>query len=206
METKRDETPRSEQHSVTVTAARGTAWGLIGGLAGTIVMDLVLMGSLSAAGLPVLTCYSIVGNTIARFLSELGMEFTGGVPAGVAAHYLVGPLFGAIYGAMVKKAAVFDRLTMQKAVLYAILFGEVLSQPILATTPILLKMTAITTLKWYGGSFVMHLLWGVVTGIVVGSGLKMKKYSRIMYPLDQHVRLFMYRCSITSNFIRRIEK
>ena len=53
---------------------RGLGWGLIGGLAGTLVMDLILMGVLSAFGLPALTCFSIVGNTVARFFSMQNVE------------------------------------------------------------------------------------------------------------------------------------
>ena len=49
------------------TLVRGMGWGLAGGLAGTLVMDFVLMGVLAAAGLPALSCFSIVGNTVARF-------------------------------------------------------------------------------------------------------------------------------------------
>lgn len=193
METKHDDNLQTEPHAITVTVARGMGWGLIGGLLGTIVMDLVLMGALSAAGLPAFTCFSIVGDTVARFFSELGIETAGGVPAGVAAHYLIGPLFGVIFGAVVMRIAVFNVNSLQKAVLCAILYGEILSQPILALTPILLKMTAVTMLKWYGGSFVMHLLWGIVVGIVAGYGLKIKNNSYIRYPSKSSIRLLLYR-------------
>jgi len=70
-------------------------------LVGTMIMDLVLMGSLSAIGLPAFTCFSIVGKTAALFFSKLGTEVTGGVPLGVAAHYLIVPFVGAIFGAAV---------------------------------------------------------------------------------------------------------
>lgn len=109
-------------------------------------------GSVIAVGLSALTCFSIVGNTVARFFSELGIETAGGVPAGVTAHYVVGPLFGAIYGAAVMRIAVFNLDTLREAVLGAILYAEILRQTILATTPFLLNMTAYTTLKWYGGT------------------------------------------------------
>jgi hypothetical protein len=56
---------------------------------------------------------------------------------------------------------------MKKGVALAILYIEVTSQPILATSPILLRMTAPETLQWFGVSAVMHLIWGVVLGIVV---------------------------------------
>ena len=52
-----------------IPLAKGIGWGLIGGLAATLVMDLILMGILTAAGLPPLTCFSIVGDTVASLFS-----------------------------------------------------------------------------------------------------------------------------------------
>ena len=165
---------RARGHITHVTLARGMGWGLIGGLVGTMVMDLVLMGALSAVGLPALTCFSIVGNTAARFFSRLGTEMAGGVPLGVAAHYLIGPVVGAIFGAAAVQIDALRLDTLKKVVVLAVLYIEILSQPILAMTPILLKMTAPKTLKWFGGSFVMHLIWGVVVGVVVSYGLRLE--------------------------------
>ena len=160
-------------HISHLTLASGIGWGLIGGLAGTMVMDLVLMGALSAVGLPALTCFSIVGNTVERFFSILGIEMAGGVPLGAAAHYLIGPLVGAIFGAAVAQVDALRVDTLKKGILLAVLYVEILSQPILATTPILLKMTAPETLQWFGGSFVMHSMLGVVLGVVVSHGLRL---------------------------------
>ena len=53
----------------------------------------------------------------------------------------------------------------------AVLYIEILSQPILATSPIILEMTAAQTLQWFGVSAVMHLIWAVVLGVVVSYGL-----------------------------------
>ncbi len=71
-----------------ISFSRGLGWGLIGGLAGTLVMDLVLMGALSALGSPALTCFSIVGNTVARFFSIQGVEMARAIQIGLATHYL----------------------------------------------------------------------------------------------------------------------
>lgn len=154
-------------------SGNGAFIGTIGGLVGTMVMDLVLMGALSAVGLPALTCFSIVGNTVARFLSILGIEMAGGVPLGVATHYLIGPLIGAIFGVAVTQVNALRVDTWKKGIILAVVYVEILSQPILATTPILLKMTTPETLQWFGGSFVMHLIWGVVLGLVVSYGLRL---------------------------------
>ena len=157
--------------------SRGLTWGLIGGLAGTLVMDLVLMGALSALGSPALTCFSIVGNTVARFFSMQAVEAGRAIQLGVTAHYLIGPLFGAIFGAVVARVEALRVNTLKKSILLAIIYIEILSQPILATTPILLKMSAPATLQWYGGSFVMHLMLAVVLGAVTGYGLRQEPAS-----------------------------
>ncbi len=41
----------------------------------------------------------------------------------------------------------------------------------LATTPILLKMTASETLQWFSVSFVMHFVLAIVMGVVVSCAL-----------------------------------
>jgi hypothetical protein len=152
---------------------RGIAWGLIGGLTSTMVMDLVLMGAFLAVGLPTLTCFSIIGDTVARFFSILGIKIAGGVPIGVAAHYLIGPAVGVIFGAVVTQVNVLRVNTLKKTILLAVLYVEILSQPILATTPILLKLTTSQTLQWFSVSFVMHFILAVVLGIVMSFGLRL---------------------------------
>lgn len=155
-----------------ISFSRGLGWGLTGGLAGTMLMDLVLMGALSAFGLPASTCFSIVGNTVARFFSMQSTEATYAIQLGVITHYLVGPLFGAIFGLLVARVEALRVNTLKRIIILAIIYIEILSQPMLAITPILLKMTVSSTLQWYGGSFIMHLLMAVVLGSVVGYGLR----------------------------------
>ncbi len=162
---------RMEGRITQLTLARGMVWGMMGGLVGTLVMDLVLVGVLSAVGLPALACFSIVGNTVARFFSISGIEMVGGVSLGMATHYLVGPMVGAIFGVIVTRVAALRVDSVKKGVLFAVVYIEILSQPILATTPILLNMTLPETLQWYSGSFVMHFIWGIVLGLVMYYGL-----------------------------------
>ena len=97
---------------------------------------------------------------------------TGGVLPGVAAHYLVGPVVGVIFGTAVTQVAALQVNSLRKSIILAVLYVEIFSQPILASTPILLKMTASETLQWFGGSFVMHFLFGVVLGAVVSRSYK----------------------------------
>jgi hypothetical protein len=172
MERTLQSNPRMIGQIAPTSFSRGLGWGLIGGLAGTMIMDLVLIGVLSAVGLPALTCFSIVGNTVARFFLIESMEMAGAIQLGVITHYLVGPLFGTIFGVLVVRGETLRVNTLKKSILLAIIYVEILSQPMLATTPILLKMTVPVTLQWYGGSFIMHMLMAVVLGSLVGYGLR----------------------------------
>jgi hypothetical protein len=151
---------------------RCLGWGFLGGLAGTLVMDLTLMTILAAFGSPALTCFSIVGETVARFISLQNVGMAGTILLGVATHYTVGPLIGAIFGLLTARVKVLRVYTWKKSLILGILYVEILSQPLLATTPILLKMSAPATLQWYGGSFLMHMIAGSVLGAVVGYGLR----------------------------------
>ncbi len=154
-----------------VSSCRGMGWGLIGGLAGTMVMDIFFMGILLALGQPALLCFSIVGDTVSRFLAIFGTQIAGGVPTGVAAHYVIGPLVGMLFGAIVMLIPALRDGNLKKITSVAFVYVEILSQPILAMTPILLKMKVPTTMQWFGGAFVMHLLLSIVLGLIVGYGL-----------------------------------
>jgi hypothetical protein len=151
---------------------KGLGWGFLGGLTGTLVMDLLLMGILLVLNQPALLCFSIVGDTVSRFLAMFGAQVAGSVPTGVATHYMVGPLFGILFGAAVTRLPVLRGIDLKKITLAAFVYVEILSLPILATTPILLKMKAPATLQWFGGSFVMHLIMSIVLGVSVGYGLQ----------------------------------
>ncbi len=157
-----------------ITLSRGIAWGLIGGLAGTMAMDLVQMGGLSALGLPAGTCYSTIGSTVAHFFSLLGIKLSGGAMLGAVTYHLLGPVLSAIYGLAVSQIGALQRTTLKMNVVYAVIYAEVLSQLILTTMPILLKMPASETVLWFAGSFVMHLTWGIVLGLVLHYGLLAK--------------------------------
>lgn len=162
----------AEGHIKRAPLAKGIAWGFLGGLAGTLVMDFLLMGALLVLRQPASMCFSIVGDTVSRFLALFGTQIAGGVPTGVVAHYVIGPLFGMLFGTVVAISPALREGTLKKITIAAFVYVEILSQPILATTPILLNMKAPATLQWYGGSFVMHLIMSIILGVIVGYGLR----------------------------------
>jgi hypothetical protein len=173
MEKTTEESLHATIRNPSISLWRGLGWGLISGLVATLIMDLILMGALLAFGLPVLTCFSIVGETIARFASIQNLETLKTIQLGMATHYVVGPIIGAIFGTAVTRVKALRLNSMKKSILLGILYVEIMSQPLLATTPILLKMALPATLQWYGGSFVMHMIAGAVLGAVMQRDLRL---------------------------------
>jgi hypothetical protein len=161
-------------HSRHDPLTRGLLWGLIGGLAGTMIMDILLMGALLAVKLPASFCFSLVGDTIARFFSLLGVNVAGGIPTGIVTHYLIGPLVGILFGTVVVRVPRLRVDTVKKCIIAAIVYVEILSQPLLAMAPLLLKMDRLTVILWFGGSLFMHLILAVILGSIVGCGLHLK--------------------------------
>jgi hypothetical protein len=163
---------QTEGHSKCAPLVKRIAWGFLGGLAGTMVMDILLMAVLLALGQPAFMCFSIVGDTVSQFLATFGTNIADGIPTGVVVHYVVGPLVGMLFGAGVTIFPVLRAGSWKKTAIAAIVYVEILSQPIVAMTPILLQMKTSDTLLWFGGSFVMHLIFGIILGVFVGHGLR----------------------------------
>lgn len=141
--------------------------GFIAGLNGTLVMDLLLMAALWIMGTPPLTCFSMVGDTVSRLLSQMGIQLWDSIRMGVITHYTVGPVIGTIYGFLVNRIDTLRTKSMLKGIAQAVLFVEIVSLPMLMLTPFILKLSFSDTLQWFGGSFVMHFIWGVVFGGVI---------------------------------------
>lgn len=140
------------------------SWGILSGVAATLVMDFILIGALMAAGMPPFSCFSIIGDTMISMIPTLNL--IGGVPLGVAAHYLIGPLLGMFFGILQRTFPISKMTSWKKAILFSVLYAEIISQPLLALPPFFLRMTASDTLLWFGGAFGMHFIWGCAFGAV----------------------------------------
>jgi len=164
-----------QHHSRNVRAAvlvKVITVGLIGGLAGTIAMDLLRAGLFSVLGIPVNVSFSVIGDAAAGFLSMLGISVTGGALLGGMLYYLIGLVLGGIIAITLHSAGGLRALSSKKQIGLSILFVEIMSVPMLVVAAIALKMTVSQTAQWFGISFVMHLMYGLVLGIVAVYGLR----------------------------------
>jgi len=131
--------------------------GVIGGLAGMIVMDLVMVAEFLVMGLPLYTYLDLIG-------SVLG----GGILLGVVLHILLSSLLGLIFIALVFKVDAVRITTIRKGFILGVLVGAV---TIIGCVPFAI-ITGVPIVAILSFSTLPHLVWGAVCGVVVGYGLR----------------------------------
>jgi hypothetical protein len=154
------------------TLIQGIIAGVVAGLAGTISMYLFGAGIFELLGWPANTSISIIGDSAAAFFSKLGIALAGGPPLGMWLFCLIGVLEGAIMGAAVVSLEPLRLASLKKRVGFSILFVEVMSLPLLVAGTFALNMGAADAALWFSISFVMHLVYGLVMGVVASFGVR----------------------------------
>lgn len=157
------------------TFTRGMIAGMVGGLAGTILMYLFGAGIFALLGWPASTSFSIIGDSAAAFFSRLGVDLTGGASLGMRLYCLIGLTLGAMLGAAIVSLEPLYLASLKKRVELSILYVEVMSLPLLAAGTLALKMSLANTVLWFCISFVMHLVYGLVLGMVTSYGMMIRK-------------------------------
>lgn len=148
-------------------SVKGMGLGVMGGLIGTIVMDLVIVGLFRVVGMPMELIYSFIGSVADSFFLKVGWDSQGGIPLGATIHFLLGLGLGGIFGMAVTEIKLLQVDTLKKGILFGVIYIEIASQPILVTAPLLVKMTSADLVQWYVLSFAMHLIYGIVLGGIV---------------------------------------
>jgi hypothetical protein len=150
----------AEGHMSNIALTRGIGIGVIGSLAGTLVMDLVVVGELSMMGLPALT-----------YLDLIGSVFGGGIPLGALVHVLTGSVLGVIFSVPVLAFAALRIDSVRKGLVLGILVGlasisACVPFAILIGEPIAEVLSFMT---------IPHLVWGTVLGVVAGYRLRSRR-------------------------------
>lgn len=87
----------------------GIGLGILGGLVGTLMMDIVMMLTFLMAGQPATAFFSMVGEKLGH-----------GIPAGIAAHNLVGLTGGLVFAVPVLTVTFLRVDSMRKGLLLGI--------------------------------------------------------------------------------------
>jgi hypothetical protein len=152
--THSQESPQPE----TLTLTRAITYGVIGSLAGTIAMDVVLVAE-----------SLMIGEPATSYLALIGSVLGSGASLGAIVHLVMGSLLGFVFGVAVYRADFLRIDTFWKGVWLGVLAG-------LVTIPLgcvpFAVVTGVPIIFMVTFSFVPHLLWGAVLGIVAGYGLR----------------------------------
>jgi hypothetical protein len=156
---------REGQKSETLTLTRAIRFGVIGSLAGTLAMDLVMVVE-----------SVMIGEPATSYLALIGSVLGGGALLGVAMHLVMGSLLGLIFGVAVYKVGFLRIDTFWKGVWLGVLAGLVTIP--LGCVPFAI-ITGVPIPFMVGFSFIPHLVWGVVLGIVAGCEMRSSTRSAI---------------------------
>ena len=139
------------------TITRVMGLGIVGGLAGMMAMDLVMVIEFLIMGLPLSTYLELIG-------SVLG----GGIILGVVLHILLSVFLGLIFISLVFKVEVFNITTIRKGFILGVLAGAV---TILGCLPFAI-ITSVPIAEILGFSTLPHLVFGAGWGVVIGYRLR----------------------------------
>jgi hypothetical protein len=146
----------------TVSISRAIKFGLIGSLAGTIAMDLIMVVE-----------SLIIGQAAYGFVTLIGSAVGGGTLTGVVVHLLTGTSLGLFFGIGVAKVRFFTIESVRKGVWLGLLTGLVTIPFGCVPFAILVSVPIIEMVSF---SSIPHLAWGAVLGLIAGytmpSGLR----------------------------------
>lgn len=135
----------------------GVGFGIIGGVVGTILMDIVMVLTFLIAGQPADTFFSMVGE-----------KFGYGSLVGIAVHNLVGLTGGIVFSLLVLNIKALHIESMRKGLVLGIAAGAVTIPLGCIPLAIWLNQPILVVIAF---SFLPHLVWGTVVGWTVAYGL-----------------------------------
>ena len=121
-------------------------FGLLGGLIGTVMMDIVMFIEFYLIKMPIYTNYIVIGSAVG-----------GAVWIGLILHFIIGPTLGLIFGVTI---ALFDSLKInnyKKGIFLGVLAGLITIPLGCVPTAILSKVPIIELVSF---STLPHLVWG----------------------------------------------
>ena len=141
---------------LTYSVPRGLRAGAIGGFIGSIVLG--ILGEIGALAMNQELFYT----TIAR---KMGFGDSS-VLGGWTLHFLVGIIAGSLFIGATAAIRRFALTTTKKAIWVGILGGIAIWIIVYAPVTAILVPDDLTNTTFAGGSFVLHMLYGVVTALV----------------------------------------
>lgn len=138
------------------TALFGMGFGVIGGLVGTVLMDIVMMITFVSAGEPVDLFFTMVGEKLGD-----------GAILGIATHNVIGTTGGFILSLLVLNVRALKLTSIRKGLMVGATAGAITIP--LGCIPLALWLGE-SVLGVIAFSILPHLVWGAVLGWTVAYG------------------------------------
>jgi hypothetical protein len=151
--------------------ARGISYGIIGGLAATIVTDLVSLIIFLILGESLPDFYTLFGKA---FLTLLHLQAGYPLWQGLTLHYSIGILIGLVVGILTQMISLIKFSTYQRSILIAVMITQVEGLTLFYLMSLILNMPQSEMLLIYVMGIFLHTIWGTCLGSILYFGQRCK--------------------------------
>jgi len=144
--------------------ATGGIYGIIAGIASTIVIDIVALIMLSALGLSLASFFAMIGRC---FLTLIGVDAVNPVWQGLTLHYSIAILTGLVVGLLTQRFRKLRFSSYRKGILLSVVIAEVEGNSLFYLMSVIMQIPKSEMMFMYGMCFILHLIWGVCLGFVI---------------------------------------
>jgi hypothetical protein len=153
------------------TIARGIRYGIIGGLAATIVTDLVSLIIFLILGESLPDFYTLFGRS---FLTLFHLQADYPLWQGLTLHYSIGILTGLVVGILNRRISLINFSTYRRSILISVMITQIEGLTLFYLMSLITNMPQLEMRLIYGTGIFLHTIWGTCLGSILGFGQRGK--------------------------------
>jgi hypothetical protein len=149
--------------------ARGIKYGIVGGLMGTIITDLVSLIIFFILGESLPDFYTLFGKS---FLTLFNLQADYPLWQGLTLHYSIGILTGLVVGILTQRISLLKFNTYRSSILIAVIITQIEGLTLFYLMSLVLNMPQSEMILIYGMGIFLHTVWGACLGSILCFGLR----------------------------------
>jgi len=147
--------------------ARGIRYGIVGGLIGTIVTDLVSLVIFLITGESLPDFYTLFGRS---FLTLFNLQADYPLWQGLTLHYSIGILTGLVVGILTQRISWLKFNTYRRSILIAVIITQIEGLTLFYLMSLILKIPQSEMMIVYIMGIFLHTIWGTCLGSILCFG------------------------------------
>jgi hypothetical protein len=153
------------------------AW--LGGVFGTVVMDLVMIGTFFILDWPLDTFLTVLATGVETDLSMIGLGMEVSLFLAIFLHYMTGSVVSIVFVIIVMKLDIFQTDMIKKFVALGVIGTEIICLTFFTPTILLLGYTASETIELLTMTCLFRGIFGLFFGLIVEYGFSRFVYSGV---------------------------